>query len=140
MGNIVETMRAAAQGDGAAQLALAKGALEQAADPQQCPVTVLIEGVAFARMAVMNDTPDALAVLGHCLVELSRAYGERGDLPAADECYGHALAVFLEVASRTALPSVLSTVGGSLQTASETVLHHKDFYTRVLGALTAKAA
>src|SRR3546814_8761019 len=28
--NIVETMRAAAQGDGAAQLALAKGALEQA--------------------------------------------------------------------------------------------------------------
>ena len=140
MGNIVEIMQAAAKGDGAAQLELAKSALVQAADPQQCAVTVLIEGVTYARMAVMNDTPDALAVLGHSLVELSRAYGERGDIPAADECYGHALAVFTEVASRTPLPSVLSTVGGSLQTASETVLQHKDFYARVLGALTAKAA
>src|SRR3546814_17931217 len=83
--NIVETMRAAAQGDGAAQLALAKGALEQATDPQPCPVPVLIEGVAFARLAVMNDTPAALAVLGHSLVALSRAYVTRGDIPADDD-------------------------------------------------------
>lgn len=136
----MEIMNAAARGDGEAQLELAKGALVQAADPQQCAVTVLIEGVAYARMAVMNDTPDALPVLGHNLVELSRAYDERADILAADECFGHALAVFTEVASRTPLPSVLSTVGASLQSASETVLQHKDFYARVLGALTTKAA
>lgn len=133
-------MRAAANGDGTAQLALAKGALVQATDPQQCAVTVLIEGIAYARMAVMNEAPDALPVLGHSLVELSRAYGERGDIAAADECYGHALAVFAELSSRTPLPAVLSTVGASLQTASETVQQHKAFYDRVLGALTAKAA
>lgn len=133
-------MRAAAKGNGAAQLELAKGALVQAADSQQCAVTVLIEGVAYARMAVMNETPDALPVLGHSLVELSRAYDARADIAAADECFGHALAVFAEVASRCALPSVLSTVGDSLTTASETVMQHKAFYDRILGALIAKAA
>lgn len=136
--NILTRLQLAAKGDGMAQLALAKDALAMVPDPEQDAITVLIEGVCHARMAVMNDAPDALAVLGHGLVGLSRAYGERGDMLAADECYGHALACFALLSDRTPADVSLSlpvTVGAAFAEASETAVNHSIFYRKALVAI-----
>lgn len=139
--NTVSDLKLAAFGDGAAQLRLARKARDLVLSGEGDEIVCSIEGVAYARLAAAQGSPDALMLLAEHCAHLSVVYSDCGVEETSDMWLGQALGV-LELATELLPDCNAAELMHSLNLAADSatpeimreVKHFRDLFAPAFGA------